>query len=48
LLDHCLEVAENSIVDGEFPVEVAAHLALHLVDLAESEHALSDDAPRFV
>ena len=28
--------------------QIAAHLALHLVDLAEGEHALADDGPRLV
>ena len=47
-LDHGLKVSEDDVVDGELPFEVRTHLALHLVDLAEVEHALSDDRPGFV
>lgn len=48
LADHGLKVAEVLGLDIETPLEVAAHLALHLVDLAQGEHALADDAPRLV
>ena len=47
-LDHGLKVGENDVVDGELPLEVRTHLALHLVDLAKVEHALSDDRPGLV
>jgi hypothetical protein len=47
-LDHGFKVGEDGVVDGEFPFEIATHFALHLVDLAEAEHALSDDTPRLV
>jgi hypothetical protein len=43
-----LEIPERGRLDVEIPVEVGAHLALHLVDLAEGEHALADDAPGLV
>ena len=47
-LDHCDKVGEDGVVDGKLPLEITAHLSLHLVDLAEGEHALGDDAPRLV
>lgn len=43
-----LEVTQDRGLDVKLPLEVAAHLALHLVDLAEGEHALAHDAPGFV
>jgi hypothetical protein len=42
------ELVEDGAVDVELPVEVRAHLALYLVDLAEREHALADDGPGLV
>jgi len=48
VLDHRFELGEGGVVDGELPLEIRAHLALHLVDLAKIEHALSDDGPRIV
>lgn len=48
LSDHRLEVAEIVRLDVEDPLEVPTHLALHLVDLAEGEHTLTDDAPGLV
>lgn len=48
LPDHLLEGGEYGIVYGELPVQIIAHLALHLVDLAQGEHALGDDAPGLV
>jgi len=56
LLDHCklkrmvlstvssYSIVEDGVVYGILPIEVTAHLSLHLVDLAESEHALGDNA----
>ena len=32
LLNHTFKVGENYVVDGEFLLEVDAHLAFHLVD----------------
>ena len=37
-------IVEDGVVYGILPIEVTAHLSLHLVDLAESEHALGDNA----
>jgi hypothetical protein len=48
LLDHGLERLEGLGVDVELPLKVGAHLVLHLVDLAEGEHVLGDDAPGLV
>lgn len=45
---HAFKVAEVIRFDVELPVQVGAHLAFHLVDLAEGEHALANDAPRLV
>ena len=42
------EIAQDRRLDVELPLEIAAHLALHLVDLAEGEHALAHDAPGLV
>jgi hypothetical protein len=36
------------LFDPWLPLEKRTHLALHLVDLAKVEHALSDDGPRLV
>ena len=46
-LDHGLKAGEGDVVHGELQFE-RTHLALRLVDLAEVEHALSDDRPGFV
>ena len=48
LADLGLELAELLGVNVEQPLQVAAHLALHLVYLAEGEHALADDGPGLV
>ena len=32
----------------QLPVQIAAHYAFHLIDLAEGEHAWRDDAPALV
>ena len=42
-LDHRFEVDKNGVVNSKLPLEIQAHLALHLVDFAKVEHALSDD-----
>jgi hypothetical protein len=44
-LDHHLRIREYVAVDGELPIEIAAHFALHLVDLSKREHALRHNAP---
>lgn len=46
--DEGLELGDFLARDVEVPLEVAAHLALHLVDLLKLEQFLSDDAPRLV
>jgi hypothetical protein len=40
-LDHHLEIREDRVVDGYFPIEITTHLP-------ECKHALYNDAPRFV
>ena len=44
----CLEIVQDRGLDVELALEIAAHLALHLVGLAEGEHALIHDAPGLV
>jgi hypothetical protein len=39
---------ELSSLDVENPLEVRAHLSLHLVDLFEGVEVLADNAPRLV
>ena len=46
--DHRLKLLKCSGLYVELPLQVGAHLALHLVDLPERKHSLTDDAPRFV
>ena len=48
LADHVLELLESTRLNVQLPIEILAHLALHLVDLAEGKHALADDAPGLV
>lgn len=48
LAQHRFELLQLLRRDVEDPLEVAAHLSLHLVDLAKGEHSLPDDAPRLV
>lgn len=43
-----LEAIELRAIDVEDPLEVAAHFALHLVDLFERIEILAHDAPRLV
>lgn len=43
-----LKLLQRPRPDIELPLEIAAHLAFHLVDLAEGEHALADDGPGLV
>ena len=45
---HLLEIGKDWVVDGQLPVQIGAHLPLHLVDLPQRKHALSDDAPGLV
>ena len=47
-LDHLRENFKLVVSHIEHPVEVAAHLALHVVDLTKGKHALGDNAPRLV
>ena len=46
--DGLFELGECLGCDVELPLQVRAHLELHLVDLPESEHTLTGDTPRFV
>ena len=48
LADHVLELLEGTRLNVQLPVEILAHLALHLVDLPELKHALADDRPGLV
>ena len=48
LADHVFKLFERTRFDVQFPVKVLAHLALHLVDLSELEHALADNRPGLV
>ena len=43
-----LELLERVGLDVQLPLQVRAHLALHLVDLPEGEHTLADDRPRLI
>ena len=43
-----LEIREDRIVYRELPVQVVAHLPLHLVDLPQRKHALRHYTPRLV
>jgi hypothetical protein len=43
-----LKVAQRRGVNVQLPLQVGAHLPLHLVDLAERKHALANDAPGLV
>ena len=45
---HGLELFQSRQLDVQLPIEVLAHLPLHLVDLSQLEHALPDDAPGLV
>jgi hypothetical protein len=47
-LDHRFEILEYGLVDSQLPLEITAHLAFHLIDLAQRKHALSNDAPGLV
>lgn len=47
-LDHCFEVTQGLCVDGEFSLEVVAHLLLHLVDFTNGEHTLGNNTPTLV
>ena len=46
--DSSLELGDVFALDIQIPLEVAAHLSLHLVDLLERKHLLRDDRPRLV
>ena len=48
LLNAVLKIAQRGGIYVELPLEVRAHLSFHLVDLPESEHALTHDTPRLV
>ena len=46
--DPIFELLKCGGFDVELPFQVGAHLALHLVDLPESKHTLTDDTPGLV
>jgi hypothetical protein len=48
LPDHRLEFLEGAGLNVQLPLKVGAHLPLHLVDLPQSEHTLTNDAPGLV
>lgn len=48
LLDALGKRLELGSIDMEDPLEVGAHLSLHLVDLFEGIEVLADDTPRLV
>ena len=48
LANHVFEFLEGARFNIQLPIEILAHLAFHLVDLAELEHALADDRPGLV
>ena len=48
LADHVLELLEGTRLNVQLPVEILAHLVLHLVDLPELKHALAGDRPGLV
>jgi len=46
--NHRLEFLKCAGLDVELPLEIGAHLALHLVNLPKSKHALTDNTPGLV
>ena len=46
--DRLGELLQLVLLDVEDPLKGPAHLALHLVDLAQGKHALTDNTSRFV
>ena len=46
--NHGLEFLERARLDIELPLQVRAHLALHLINLPEGKHSLTDNAPGLV
>ena len=42
------KLLESVRPDAELPLQIRAHLALHLADLLKGERALTDNAPGFV
>ena len=48
LVDHVLKFLEGAGLDIKLLVEILAHLALHLVDLPQLDHALTDYWPGLV
>ena len=43
-----LKVAQYGGIYVQLPLQVTTHLALHLVNLPQSEHTLANNAPRLV
>ncbi len=48
VLDMSLKVTQRRRIDAELPLQVRAHLLLHLVDLPKCERPLTNNTPRLV
>ncbi len=48
MLDTSLKVMQHQRIDTELPLQVQAHLPLHLVDLLKCKHPLTNNTPRLV
>lgn len=46
--DHSLELFQGGGVDVQLPFKIAAHFSLHLVDLSQSKHTLTNNTPGLV
>ena len=42
------KVSENRVIHSEFPVQISAHLPLHLIHLARGEYVLNNNMPWLV
>ena len=47
-LDHLFKIPQRYRIHIQLPLQVLAHLPLHLVDLAQLKHTLRDDTPRLI
>ena len=45
VLDMSLKVTQHRRINAELPLQVRAHLLLHLVDLPKREHPLTNNTP---
>ncbi len=48
MLDMSLKVTQHQRIDAELPLQVRAHLPLHLVDLLKCECPLTNNTPQLV